>query len=389
MMIGIAYDLREDYARQGYDEEETAEFDCIETIAAIELALSSLGHSTITLVTRARSSTAWVKAIAGTWSSTSPKGCMASADRRWCRRCWTAMQFHTRSPTRSPCPSRCIRAWRSTSPAIWEFPPGLRDHQGPCGPRESLASVPAVREARRRRHEQGNRPEIEGPRPVRAAIAMRAPAGAVPPAGPGRDVLARTGLHRRHPRHRRVACALGVMEILLQEEAEPEVYSYTNKKHYEQRVRFRLVADAASATARRIALDAWIGLGCRDGGRVDLRCDATGRANFIEVNPLAGLNPNSDLVILGRLRGVPYVELIERIVASATGRSAARSAGGPVGHPHHGTLNALPSSPPAWHPGGSLVANRTKGCFQSIAIGLMIFLRTAEDGTQAGHDPCG
>jgi hypothetical protein len=46
MLIGITYDLREDYAREGYDEEETAEFDRIETIAAIELALSSLGHST-------------------------------------------------------------------------------------------------------------------------------------------------------------------------------------------------------------------------------------------------------------------------------------------------------------------------------------------------------
>jgi hypothetical protein len=43
MRIGIAYELREDYARKGYDEEETAEFNCIETIAAIELALSSLG----------------------------------------------------------------------------------------------------------------------------------------------------------------------------------------------------------------------------------------------------------------------------------------------------------------------------------------------------------
>ena len=45
-MIGITYDLREDYAHAGYDEEETAEFDGIETIAAIEGALCSLGHAT-------------------------------------------------------------------------------------------------------------------------------------------------------------------------------------------------------------------------------------------------------------------------------------------------------------------------------------------------------
>ena len=74
----------------------------------------------------------------------------------------------------------------------------------------------------------------------------------------------------------------------------------------------------------QVALNAWKVLGCRDGGRVDLRCDASGRVNFIEVNPLAGLNPNeSDLVILSRLKGISYLELIERIVASASERNAA------------------------------------------------------------------
>src|SRR5215204_3462362 len=46
MKIGITFDLRDDYAREGYDEEETAEFDSIETIMAVESALHSLGHST-------------------------------------------------------------------------------------------------------------------------------------------------------------------------------------------------------------------------------------------------------------------------------------------------------------------------------------------------------
>jgi D-alanine-D-alanine ligase len=47
MRIGITYDLRDDYLRQGYSEDETAEFDAPETIDAIEDALTSLGHITV------------------------------------------------------------------------------------------------------------------------------------------------------------------------------------------------------------------------------------------------------------------------------------------------------------------------------------------------------
>ncbi|MCX5897256.1 MAG: D-alanine--D-alanine ligase, partial [Proteobacteria bacterium] len=43
MKIGITYDLRDDYLALGYSEEETAEFDKPETIAALEQALQSLG----------------------------------------------------------------------------------------------------------------------------------------------------------------------------------------------------------------------------------------------------------------------------------------------------------------------------------------------------------
>jgi D-alanine-D-alanine ligase len=43
--------------------------------------------------------------------------------------------------------------------------------------------------------------------------------------------------------------------------------------------------------------------------------------NFIEVNPLAGLNPtHSDLPILCRLKGIPFAELIRRVMASAARR---------------------------------------------------------------------
>ena len=47
MRIGITYDLRSDYLREGYNEEETAEFDRESTIDGIEGALNALGYETI------------------------------------------------------------------------------------------------------------------------------------------------------------------------------------------------------------------------------------------------------------------------------------------------------------------------------------------------------
>ncbi|HEU4534595.1 MAG TPA: hypothetical protein VFS00_10775, partial [Polyangiaceae bacterium] len=58
-----------------------------------------------------------------------------------------------------------------------------------------------------------------------------------------------------------------------------------------------------------------------DGGRVDVRADADGRLNFLEVNPLPGIDPeSSDLPIMARLAGWTYPQLIGRIVSSASSR---------------------------------------------------------------------
>ena len=117
------------------------------------------------------------------------------------------------------------------------------------------------------------------------------------------------------------ARALGAMEVALQGGAEPACYSYANKIAYESRVRYELASGSLAEQAMDMALRMWRGLGGRDGGRVDLRCDAQGRPNFLEVNPLPGLNPrHSDLPILCRLLGVSYTSLIGSILESALQR---------------------------------------------------------------------
>ena len=49
------------------------------------------------------------------------------------------------------------------------------------------------------------------------------------------------------------AVSSGVMEVLLQKDAEPDSYSYANKKHYETRVQYRLASDPEAEKAAESA----------------------------------------------------------------------------------------------------------------------------------------
>jgi len=117
------------------------------------------------------------------------------------------------------------------------------------------------------------------------------------------------------------ATAIGVLEVILRENAEPDVYSYLNKERYEDSVEYLLANDAIAEKAKEVALAVWRGLGCRDAGRIDLRADADGMLNFMEVNPLPGLHPeHSDLCIIAHRVGMAYRALIEAIIYSAISR---------------------------------------------------------------------
>jgi D-alanine-D-alanine ligase len=118
------------------------------------------------------------------------------------------------------------------------------------------------------------------------------------------------------------ARAIGTLEVKLRPEADAEVYSYRNKENCESLVDYALLEEPLLVVAvEGLALRAWRALGCRDAGRVDIRMDARGVPNFIEVNPLAGLHPDhSDLPILCKLKNMSYRELIGGILESAGAR---------------------------------------------------------------------
>jgi D-alanine-D-alanine ligase len=117
------------------------------------------------------------------------------------------------------------------------------------------------------------------------------------------------------------ARCIGVMEIILKDNAEKGVYSYVNKEECEERIIYTLTDQEAVDACSALALKAWRAIRAEDAGRVDIRFDEQGNAHFLEVNPLAGMHPeHSDLPILAGLHGISYPSLMKMIMDSAVGK---------------------------------------------------------------------
>ena len=85
------------------------------------------------------------------------------------------------------------------------------------------------------------------------------------------------------------------------------------------------VSDALRTAIEKVALRAYRVLGCRDWSRVDVRLDADGVPNVVEVNPLPGILPdaadNSCLPKAARVAGLSYDELIQSCLLHAAERN--------------------------------------------------------------------
>jgi D-alanine-D-alanine ligase len=320
--IGITYDLRDDYIAQGFSEEETAEFDSLETIAAIDETLLGLGFEpqrigNIRMLAR--------RLVAG---------------ERW------DIVFNIAEGLRgfgreAQIPA-LLDAWNI--PYVFSDPLvlSLTLHKAMTKriirdigiPTPDFAIVESVAEA-----EAINlgfplfaKPVAEGTgKGINSASKISNKTHLIDACSqllkdfnqpvlvetflPGREFtvgIIGTGSAAHVP---------GVMEVLFTEKAQQDIYSYQNKEQWKGRIKYRLAADETAQKAAETALAAWRALGCRDGGRIDLRADASGIPSFIEVNPLAGLRPgHSDLPILCELAGISYEELIAGIIQSAMKR---------------------------------------------------------------------
>lgn len=319
MHIGITYDLRTDYLAAGYSLEDTAEFDSLETIMAIERALRRMGHETerIGHVGRLRARLAG----GARWGMVFniAEG-LRGADREarvpaLLEGCGVPCTFSdARALTAGLHKGMSKRLARNAGvrTADFEVAASLEDAEQ-CGLPMPLFVKPVA---------EGSSKGITAANVVASRQALVRRCGEllaryrqpvlIETYLPGREfTVGIVGTGER-------AETLGVMEVLCGDGAEPGGYSYVNKVRFQTCLQYALATDKTARRAGTMALRVWRSLGCRDAGRVDLRCDADGEPHFLEVNPLAGLHPrHSDLPILCRLTGAGFEELLDLIVASA------------------------------------------------------------------------
>ncbi len=318
MRIGVTYDLRADYLAMGYGEEETAEFDSELTIASLCDALASLGYEPSRIggvrrlaeklaagerwdcvfnfceglkgVSREAQVPALLEAYDIPYVFSDPLTLALSLDK--------AMTKHV------------VRAYGVPTPdfAVIEGP----DDAGRIDLPYPLFLKPVAEGSGKGIHAKSKVDDAnELARVAEDLLARFRQPVLVETFLPGREYtvgITGTGAD---------AQSLGVMEVIFGDKAAAHGYGYENKEFYEGRMTYRLVEGAEGEAAANVALAAWRALRCRDGGRIDLRCDAKGDPSFIEVNPLAGLNPErSDLVFIARFRNMSYRDLIGRIMAA-------------------------------------------------------------------------
>ena len=322
MKIGMTYDLRREYLAMGYGEEETAEFDREDTVDHIDDALRALGHETDRIGNVRQLAARLVKGDRWDLVFNVAEGLHGIGREAQVPALLDAYEVpYTFS---DPLVS-ALTLHKALTKSV------LRDHGVPTidsclveGP-EDLSRVPfpfpvfvkPVAEGTAKGIDARSRVDdrVQLAKRCRHVVDTYRQPALVEPYLPGREFTTSvlgTG---------RDARVLGTLEITLRVGAERDAYTYVNKERCEELVTYTLAGEPWARRCTKIAIGAWRALGCRDGGRVDLRCDARGDLFVLEVNPLPGLHPeHSDLPMTATAVGTGYVELIGAIVESAVRR---------------------------------------------------------------------
>jgi D-alanine-D-alanine ligase len=323
MNVGLTYDLRSDYLNEGYSEEETAEFDRESTIEAIELALQHLGYQTCRighvrhLIQRLAGGERWdmvfnicegmhgigreaqvpvlldIYRIPYTFSD--PLVLSLTLHKGMTKRVVRDAGIATPDFI-------VISQIEDCASVSMPFPLFVKPNAEGTG--KGINSLSRV----------NNQEELEE---ICKDLLQRYPSGLlVEEFLPGREFtvgVLGTG----------VECySAGIMEIIYKEEQTKSIYSYQTKADYLNVVEYTVPEGEIADKCIALALKTWQVLGCRDGGRVDIRADRFGIPNFIEVNPLAGLDKvHSDLPILAYKHGYDFDKLIAEIMYSARKRT--------------------------------------------------------------------
>jgi D-alanine-D-alanine ligase len=322
MRIALVYDLRDDYRALGFSEEEVAEFDNVETIDELAKALQALGCEAVRVGrgqalaarlvegdrydlvfsiaegVRGRSREAQVPALCEMFDQpylfSDPLTMTASLDKAVAKRLVRDAGV--------PTPNFAVAQGSPAEIADWsEFPAFVKPLAEGTGKGCEAASL------------VNTRAELQVA-VARVIERYRQPA-LVERYLPGREFTIGIVGNGKDAR------VLGVCEILLQANAEANVYSLHNKELCEELVVYAPATDGEALLAGTRALQAYRALECRDAARIDFRSDEIGEPYFLEANPLAGLNPwHSDLPILAAQNGIEFVDLIGMVVDAGLAR---------------------------------------------------------------------
>jgi D-alanine-D-alanine ligase len=319
MKVGITYDLRSEYLKQGYSEEETAEFDRDDTVVAIESTLHQLGYQTERIGNVRQLADALVHGkkwdivfnfCEGMFGVGREAQVPALLDAYKIPYVFSgplvlALTLHkamTKSVIRDakiPTPDFfVVKSIQDIDKVNLPYPLFAKPlAEGTGKGVDALSVINDADQLKERCVYLLNRFK----QPVLVETFLSGREFTVGIVGTGED-----------------ARSVGVMEIILNEKAEKNVYSYVNKEECEELCEYVLATGPEAKACEKVSLDAWRALECEDGGRVDIRFNDEGIPNFIEVNPLAGLHPlHSDLPILTTKNGISYQELLKMIMDSA------------------------------------------------------------------------
>lgn len=319
LKVGLTYDLRTDYLAEGFSDEETAEFDKIETVEAIESALHASGYTTDrignikSLSKRLISGEKWdiVFNIAEGMYGVAREGQVPALldayniPYTFSDTLIMALTLH------KGLTKRVIRDL-GVATADFAIVEKIDDIE------KINLSYPMFAKPAAEGNGKGiapnsiikNKSELES---VCSSLVSKFDGPVIVEEFlPGREFtvgIVGTGENSR---------AIGTLEVASTEKGDQNVYSYENKQNCHEFCEYILIKGEIAEKCEKTALDAWKGLGCRDAGRIDLRYDSDGIPNFLEVNPVAGLNPiDSDLPIICTKIGLPYNDLIKQIMDSA------------------------------------------------------------------------
>lgn len=323
MRVGLTYDLRDDYRALGFSEEAVAEFDSVETINALDGALTRLGHDVDrighipTLAQRLVSGERWdfvfniAEGIAGRGREAQVPTLLEAYDIPYVMSdALTAAVTMDKAVAKrlvrdAGVPTAPFAVLREDADAVacdLPFPLFLKpiaEGTGKgCAETSRVTTRTALRRVARILRARFGQPAI-------AETYLPGREFTVGILGNGRD-----------------ATIVAVMEVELRVGEATTVYSLDAKERCESLVHYRLAGDAEAQLAGEIALKAYRALECRDAARIDLRSDAAGLPHFLEVNVLPGLHPtHSDLPILAALAGMSFDALIGRIVEAFMSRT--------------------------------------------------------------------